>query len=95
MRFLDEHDESCPAVSIGDYFRECIRSENIPTSSNEVDIHAVYATPKNDYCHVLLNWGVKNVFLVIVTLPQELSVFGHYLLDLNEEYGLYETQEDS
>ena len=89
MRFIHEEDDSVPPVQIGEYFQECVDRENLPTNREDVAIHGVYANPKQDYCHLLLNWGVKNLFLVIVTQPQQQQVFGHYLLDLNTEYGLY------
>ena len=93
MHFIDVEDEDCPVVQIGDYFRNCIRSENIATDVESAEIHAVYAAPGNEYCHVLLNWGVNNLFLVIVTQPNKHRVYGHYLLDVNEEYGFYDTHD--
>ena len=95
MRFIDDEDDECPAVPIGDYLRECIAGEGIPTDADSVEIHAVYATPGNKYCHILLTWGVPNVFLVIVTQPREQHVNGHYLLDLNGEYGLYDARDEN
>ena len=88
MRFVEEDDESVPPVSIGDYFRECSRNEEIVKSPDDVDIHAVYATADCNYSHVLLNWGLKNVYLVIVTKPLEQEIHGHFVLNLDKEYDL-------
>ena len=89
MRFIEIGDDSVPAVSIGAYCEACFEAENIPTTRTDVEIHYVYANNTKDYCHILLNWGEENVILVIVTKPQEQIIYGHYLLDMNKEYGLY------
>ena len=91
MRFIEADDESVPPVSLGEYFKESILAADLVPDAESVDIHSVYATPSNDFCHVLLNWGVKNVFIVIVTQPLEQKIYGHYKLDLNSEYGLDDT----
>ena len=90
MRFCGEDDELENPVNIGSYCEECFKIEGIPTNRKDVEIHYVYKNDKKDYCHILLNWGEKNVYLVIVTKPVEQKIHGHYLLDLNKEYGLYE-----
>ncbi len=42
------------------------------------------------YQHVLVDSEDKNVFMVLVLDLQSSSVYGHRLLDLNREYGLYD-----
>ena len=37
---------------------------------------------------MLVTTTTKNVFLVVIVDLRADRVFGHYLLDLNEEYGL-------
>lgn len=90
MRFVAAEDDSVPPVNIGDYVGECITSLGLPTNREGIEIHAVYMNDAKGFCHVLLNWGVENTYLVIITRPFEDRINGHYVLDLNEEYGLYD-----
>lgn len=42
----------------------------------------------NQYQHVLIESEDINIFMVIILNLRKKEVFGHYLLDLNLEYGL-------
>lgn len=55
---------------------------------SEPVVEKVYREPTNRFIHVLIAPRTKNVFLVIVVDEPQQSVYGHYLLDLNKEYGL-------
>jgi hypothetical protein len=44
------------------------------------------------YDHVLVNSDDRNVFMVLVLDRMNVTVLGHYLLDLNSEYGLDSTE---
>ncbi len=88
MRFIEAGDESVPPIKIGDYVGDCITALSLPTDRKDVDIHKVYMNDAKGFCHILLNWGVENTYLVIVTKPFEGTIHGHYLLDLTDEYGL-------
>ncbi len=88
MRFIEAEDDSVPSVKIGDYVGNCITALSLPTNRREIEIHKVYMNDARGFCHVLLNWGVENTYLVIVTKPFESTIHGHYLLDLADEYGL-------
>src|ERR1700682_1433983 len=55
---------------------------------SERDTHAVYRDPTGRYVHVLVAATAPNVFLVIVVDEPAQAVHGHFLLDLNKEYGL-------
>jgi hypothetical protein len=48
----------------------------------------VYRTKDGSFDHVLYRCNRRNVFLVIVVRLRPDRVHGHYLLDLNKEYGL-------
>ena len=51
-------------------------------------IEAVYENGGGSYQHVLLYGVRKDTYAVIVVDVRERAVFGHYLLDLGEKYGL-------
>ena len=51
-------------------------------------VKSVYRNETNTYDHVLLPMDNKNIFLVIVVNLVSENIFGHYLLDLESEYGL-------
>ena len=51
-------------------------------------VEYVYRSQFNHYDHVLIPAGRHNAFLVIVVDRVHGSVYGHCVLDLNEEYGL-------
>jgi hypothetical protein len=48
----------------------------------------VYRNSANTYDHVLIQTLQNNIFLVIIVSIKTKSIFGHYLLDLNKEYGI-------
>jgi hypothetical protein len=48
----------------------------------------VYRTEDGRFDHVLYPCDRANVYLVIVVQLRPDDVYGHYLLDLNKEYGL-------
>lgn len=51
-------------------------------------IEAVYCDAERRYHHVLLFAEQTNSYVVIVVDVKEKTIIGHYLLDLNEEYGI-------
>lgn len=51
-------------------------------------IEAVYENGGGSYQHVLLYGVREDTYAVIVVDVRERDVFGHYLLDLGEKYGL-------
>jgi len=55
--------------------------------SDEV-VEYAYRSKGNRYDHVLIPTETKNVYLVIVVDLEADRIYGHYLLDLNAEYGL-------
>jgi hypothetical protein len=87
MRFIELGDKSDSPFPIGDYVENLITQLALPTTRKEIQIHAVYMNDKKGYCHILFNWGLANVFLVVITIPKEKEVYGYRLLDLNKEYG--------
>lgn len=90
MRRLEAH-ESYKPVSLGEYVTECIRDFNPPLTKKQLQIQHIYLNGDRSFYHVLIHYGQRNRFLVIVVDCNREAVQGHYLLDLNEEYGLDES----
>lgn len=51
-------------------------------------IDAVYENVEKTYQHILLFSKKHDCYVIIIIDVLKKSVFGHYLLDLNEEYGI-------
>lgn len=51
-------------------------------------VEHVYRTPDDRFDHVMVMTRTKNVYLVVVVDLVKDAIYGHYLLDLNKEYGL-------
>jgi hypothetical protein len=51
-------------------------------------VEFVYRHPTGRFDHVLVMTTTKNVYLAVVVDLHKDCVHGHYLLDLNKEYGL-------
>ena len=51
-------------------------------------IEAVYMNDDNTYQHILLFTEKKNCYAVIIVDVIHRDIFGHYILDLNEEYDI-------
>jgi hypothetical protein len=87
MRRLGQ-DESYRPVPLKAYVEECISTLRLATSPDDIEIHHVYLAGDKRHTHVLFHFGERNRFLVIVVRHDPDSIMGHYLLDLNQEYGL-------
>ena len=51
------------------------------------DVRYIYRDAAERFDQVLIGTGRFNALLVVVVDLQERSIFGHFLLDLNEVYG--------
>ena len=51
-------------------------------------VEVVYQNSANTYDHVLIPTTEKNTYLIIIVNKKSEDIFGHYLLDLNTEYGI-------
>jgi hypothetical protein len=51
-------------------------------------IEKVYRNSINTYDQILIPTIKNNVYLIIIVDIKKGNIFGHYLLDLNEEYGI-------
>lgn len=81
-------DESFRPVPLGDYVSECISHHALPTSREDIQIEHVYVAADHRHTHVMLHYGIPDLYLVVVVTHDTDSVLGHHLLNLNEEYGL-------
>ena len=87
MRRL-EADEVERPVPIGAYVDECLREVRPSVPREQFAISHVYENGDQSFYHVLVSYGVQNRFLVLVVDRVRQEIHGHYLLDLNTEYGL-------
>lgn len=92
MRFIEADDDSYGPFPIAEYVDHVIKSLSLPTTRKEIDIHHVYMNDSAGFCHILFDWGEANIFVAVVTRPAEKEIHGHYLLDLNSEYELGESE---
>jgi hypothetical protein len=51
-------------------------------------VEYIYRSADNHFDHVLVMTKTKNVYLTIVVDLYKKIIYGHWLLDLNKEYGL-------
>lgn len=84
-------DESFRPVPLADYVSECIANHALPTSLDDIQIDHVYVASDQRHSHVLFQYGIPNLFLVIVVAHEADVVLGHHFLDLDEMYGLSST----
>jgi hypothetical protein len=79
-----------PPFDFWDYFDHIPKEhfEDHDCSSGRVTY--AWTDARRRYQHVLIDSEDKNVFMVLVLDLESSSVYGHRLLDLNKEYGLYD-----
>lgn len=85
---LQPVDAPASGVKIGRYVKACLARIDPGVTNDDVDIHKVYDSADGVHFHILVDYGIKNVYLVIVVDRAKRSILGHRLLDLNQEYGL-------
>lgn len=85
--------DASPPFDFWDYV-ERIPVEDFRGWDNNVrTVHQAYEEASRRYVFVNIDTNDKNVFMVVVLDTHENRVHGHFLLDLNEEYGLKGTTE--
>ncbi len=88
MRLLKENETPPKCISLKDYVEECIPAHDLPTTTDDIEIHYEYVSGNQKYTHVMFFYGKPNEYLVVIIDNIEERVEGHYLLDLNAEYGV-------
>ena len=51
-------------------------------------VEYVYRNSTNTFDQILIPTEKKNIYLIIIVNIKNKNIFGHYLLDLNKEYGI-------
>jgi hypothetical protein len=80
--------EATDVIDIWPYVSAVPTSDLCGHTIYERFVERVYRTPDDRYDHVMVMTRTKNVYLVVVIDLVADSIYGHHLLDLNEEYGL-------
>jgi hypothetical protein len=82
--------DSGPPFDFWEYFEQIPEThfQNHDCSSGQVDY--AWNDSSGRYQHVLVNSEDQNVFMVLVLDLLSRCVYGHRILDLNKEYGLFE-----
>ncbi len=75
-------------LDIEPYFNSVPSSDIAPYEAHELMVPKVYRTADSQYDHVLVNTNVDFAFVVIVVDLMQDTVYGHFLLDATEVYGL-------
>jgi hypothetical protein len=77
-------------VDIWDYVELLEKSKYYLTDDilESGNVEKVYRNSVNTYDQILIPTIKKNVYLIIIVNIKNKNIFGHYLLDLNKEYGI-------
>ena len=76
-------------VDIWGYAEQLVFEEKFDNAIVENQIvQSVYRNDTNTFDHVLLPTGENNVYVVILVDLTNEVIIGHYLLNLNQKYGL-------
>ena len=88
-RMIDVTDSAEPILDIWPYVRQ-LNEQNIVADSifNGELVEHVYRTGTSTFDHVLLSGYRSNQYVVVVADLKNQVITGHYILDLNSEYGL-------
>ena len=65
-------------------------NNNLSKELGNIHIDYVYDAKDKSFRHVVFSTKLKNVHYVVVINLRNKKIFGHYILDLNKEYGLSE-----
>ncbi len=85
MRLIGE-DEKSSRINIRTYVLEILKAEQLKISLDEIEIPYIYVNDHKHFEHILLSYGIKDTFIVIITNTKE--IIGYYHLRLKDEYGI-------
>ena len=78
-----------PLVNIWNYAKQLLKNNLISEYGfSQKYVEAVYENNEHTYQHILLFTNQKNTYAVIIVDIIHKTILGHYILDLNEKYGL-------
>lgn len=79
-------DDEGPHFNVADYVARALGP-----AVSDWGVPRAYTSGDGKFLHVLVDFGRRNVNLVVVVDIPGREIFGHYTLDLNLEYGLDRT----
>ncbi|MGO8992975.1 MAG: hypothetical protein ACLQVI_06585 [Polyangiaceae bacterium] len=77
-----------PGLSIKECVLEALRIMGPTASVESAEIPHVYITSDAAFSHVLVSFGEKDVFLVVIVDHVAKAIHGYFRLNLRKEYGL-------
>jgi len=88
-KMIDITERENAVINIWNYVEEMVVEKIVlPLVRQEQLVEKVYRNQANTFDHVLLPTANADIFVVIVVDIIGKSILGHYLLNLNSEYGL-------
>jgi hypothetical protein len=87
MTFMYQEDETSD-IDLIPYVESVINIEKLDTSIDNLKIDSIYHNGKKTYEHVLINYGIDNIFLLFIVDLNDKSVYGYYFLDLSKNQDL-------
>lgn len=76
-------------VNIWNYAKQLLKDNLISEYGfSKKYVEVVYENNEHTYQHILLFTNRKNVYAVVIVDIVHKTIVGHYILDLNEKYGL-------
>ena len=75
-------------VEVWPYLDSVFKKEFSEAETDGWEVEYVYINEPETHQHILVNTRMENVYLVVVVDIGSREIFGHYLLNLNEKYGL-------
>jgi hypothetical protein len=88
MRSLDPNSPAHSPPVVRDYVSQCRREFDFLAGGVPLEVHHVYENGDRSFLHVLIFFGQRNVYLAVVVDARQEAIHGHFILDLNAEYGL-------
>ncbi len=79
-------DEETSGINIKEYFIEILQLEELNITLDKVEIPYVYMDADRNYEHILLSYGIEDLFIAIITDTEK--ILGYHILDLKEKYGI-------
>lgn len=83
MRLLDENDDTCADVPLLAYVEQCIGVLEMEIDADDMEMHYAYMNDEKGLCHVGMNFGDDQLYLVLVVDVVKKTVLGHCVLDFS------------
>jgi hypothetical protein len=83
MRLLGEDDQTCAGFPLVSYVEQWIGTMGMAVDVDDFEFHFAYMNDENRMCHVGLNFGDPDFYLVIVLDVSGGVIVGHTILDVS------------